>query len=368
MEKMITRELKRPIWGSEHKETKMNELEVGTTYKNFTELSKALGCPTPPQGNSKKAVMNALNERYELSKDGRAITVIGKKDYIPKVKRSNNTKYAEILHEALYCYGILHKDYSIRGKQYRFTKTRSDWQSEFGMITFDWKKYISGREHSVIIGKLIRQGIGAGEIEPFEFEVNRKLHEVFMGFLNSEKYHKQATYEKKYVIVGKEIDPDTGMQRTSFERFATKEETKIINDIEAELLQSKKFNVATPFLLKADKRKEFYDLLTRKAIHIMQERSHSISWSYGSEWTFYQAVCISIKNLPSEKPPEDEMKRYREELPILREQIRKMVKNMLLENIPLYHKKLVAKAEKNKMGYLADGFCSRMEKYVKFFW
>ena len=50
------------------------------TYKNFTVLSQALGFSKPPEGNSRKAVMSALAEQYELSKDGRQITVVAKKE------------------------------------------------------------------------------------------------------------------------------------------------------------------------------------------------------------------------------------------------------------------------------------------------
>ena len=105
----------------------MNTLTVGSTYKNFTVLSKALGFSKPPEGNSRKAVMSALAEQYELSKDGRQITVVAKKEVTDRVsRRGNNTKYADLLHEALWRYGIIHKEYSSPGKQFRLAVSARD--------------------------------------------------------------------------------------------------------------------------------------------------------------------------------------------------------------------------------------------------
>ena len=204
----------------------MNTLTVGNTYKNFTVLSQALGFSKPPEGNSRKALMNALSEQYELFKDGRQITVVAKKEVACVSKRGNNTKYADLLHEALWRYGIIHKEYSSPGKQYSFTLTRSDWQFQLGMVTSDWLTFTGTRTRSTAISHLIRLGNSANDISMFEAEVNRKLYEIFFSFLDSEKTHKQATYVRKYMITERYTAADGDIITET--RSATKAETEII--------------------------------------------------------------------------------------------------------------------------------------------
>lgn len=361
----------------------MNELTVGMTYKNFTVLSQALGFSKPPEGNSRKALMSALAEQYELSKDGRQITVVAKKEVTDRVsRRGNNTKYADLLHEALWRYGIIHKEYSSPGKQYSFTLTRSDWQFQLGMVTSDWQALSGTRTRSTAISHLIRLGNSINDISMFEAETNRKLYEIFFSFLNSEKTHKQATYIRKYMIT--ERYTVAGGDMITETRSATKAETEIIKATTQELLQNQKYHmrgsaVKTPFFLPPDKRQDFYEVLSR----IVRTK---LEVSFEEEWSFYSAVRVTVKNLPSKKADDATMKQYQEELARLREQIRKMIKEALIDDMSVYYEKLVAKAEKklaeknasitigtgdlprSSVWYPPEDFCKKMKNIVDIYW
>lgn len=369
--------LKRKVCRNRQKLTSMNELTVGSTYKNFTVLSQALGFPKPPEGNSRKAVMSALAEQYELSKDGRQITVVAKKEVACLHKRGNNTKYADLLHEALWRYGIIHKEYSSPGKQYSFTLTRSDWQFQLGMVTSDWLTFTGTRTRSTAISHLIRLGNSANDISMFEAEVNRKLYEIFFSFLDSEKTHKQATYVRKYMITERYTAADGDIITET--RSATKAETEIIKATMQELLQNQKYHmrgsaVKTPFFLPPDKRQDFYDELSS----VVRAK---LEVPFEEEWSFYSAVRVTVKNLPSEKPDEITLNQYQEELARLREQIRKMIKEALIDDMSVYYEKLVAKAEKNasitigtgdlpqsSVWYPPEDFCKKMKNIVDIYW
>ena len=358
-----------------------------TTYKNFTALCYALGYQSAPAGNSKIKLLNSLEARYEYERDGKAYIIKSKKDFIPETKRSNNTKYVELLHEALWRYGIVYKEYSSPGKQYSFTHTRSDWQFQLGMVTSDWQALTSARTRENAIDHLLRLGNSTNDISMFEFEVNRKLYEIFFSFLNSERTHKQATYIRKYMITGWDTSADGDVITET--RSATKQETEIIKDTMNELLQNPKYYnisgsaVKTPFFLASDKRQDFYDELSR-TVRTKLEELYEVS--FADNWSLYSAVRITIKNLPSEKPDEITMRQYAEELAQLRQQIRKMIKEALIDDMSVYYEKLVAKADKklaeknasitigtgdlpqSSVWYPPEDFCKKMKNIVDIYW
>ena len=162
-------------------------------------------------------------------------------------------------------------------------------------------------------------------------------------------------------------------------RSATKAETEIIKATMQELLQTPRYYmggsaVKTPFFLPPDKRQDFYDELSS----VVRTK---LEVPFEEEWSYYSAVRVTVKNLPSEKPDEITMNQYQEELARLREQIRKMIKEALIDDMSVYYEKLVAKAEKNasitigtgdlpqsSVWYPPEDFCKKMKNIVDIYW
>lgn len=274
------------------------------------------------------------------------------------------------------------KEYSSPGKQYSFTLTRSDWQFQLGMVTSDWLTFTGTRTRSTVISHLIRLGNSTNDISMFEAEVNRKLYEIFFSFLNSEKTHKQATYVRKYMITERYTAADGDIITET--RSATKAETEIIKATMQELLQNQKYHmrgsaVKTPFFLPPDKRQDFYEVLSNTV-------RTKLKVPFEEEWSFYSAVRVTVKNLPSEKPDEITLNQYQEELAQLREQIRKMIKEALIDDMSVYYEKLVTKADKklaeknasiiigtgdlpqSSVWYPPEDFCKKMKNIVDIYW
>ena len=137
--------------------------------------------------------------------------------------------------------------------------------------------------------------------------------------------------------------------------------------------------VKTPFFLPPDKRQDFYDELSS----VVRTK---LEVPFEEEWSFYSAVRVTVKNLPSEKPDEITMNQYQEELARLREQIRKMIKEALIDDMSVYYEKLVTKADKklaeknasitigtgdlpqSSVWYPPEDFCKKMKNIVDIYW
>lgn len=320
--------LKRKVVRNRQKLTAMNELTVGMTYKNFTVLSQALGFPKPPEGNSRKAVMSALAEQYELSKDGRQITVVAKKEAVCAVKRGNNTKYADLLHEVLWRFGVINKEYSSPGTAYTFSRTRAEWQSILGLTTQEYRTFMSIKHHDEIVNALLESDPNARtNLYLFESETDRFLRKIVYNFFKSEKKNNMIRYGEDNMIVLSAVSSEKEDVKYSNSRYATDEEEYIIAITTQELL--KKYHVTSVFKL-GMRRRAFYEELNEKLL------DQGIN-------QHYKALGVRILNLPEQEP---DLEVYRKEYEDLRTEIHKMIKTVLLKRVHMNYERHLAKAQK----------------------
>lgn len=298
----------------------MNELTVGSTYKNFTVLSQALGFSKPPEGNSKKAVMSALAEQYELSKDGRQITVVAKKEVTDRVsRRGNNTKYADLLHRVLWLYALTNKrGYS---RQYTFSMTRRTLMYTLGMTSAKYYRLTGSQEER---NEVLNASLCSEEIDSdtptndylFEAETERTLRMILDSFLKSEQKHKYITYKEQHRIETTD----------SKKRYATKTEEAFIEIASKATL--KDMGVDSIAKLGAGaKRQEYYELLSLR----LYEKDIL---------KCYKVLSITVKDLP------EIINGTEDSIDALKAENRAMIKATLLERIPKNYEKALKKAEK----------------------
>lgn len=310
--------LKRKVCRNRQKLTSMNELTVGSTYKNFTVLSQALGFPKPPEGNSRKAVMSALAEQYELSKDGRQITVVAKKEVACVSRRGNNTKYADLLHRVLWLYALTNKrGYS---RQYTFFMTRRTLMYTLGMTSMRYYKLTGSQEER---NEVLNASLCSEEIDCdtptndylFEAETERTLRMILDSFLKSEKRHKYITYRERHRIETTD----------SKKRYADKTEEAFIEIASKETL--KDMGVDSIAKLGAGaKRQQYYNRLSQR----LYEKGIL---------KCYKVLSITVNDLP------ETINGTEDSIDALKAENRAMIKEVLLEKIPKNYEKALKKAE-----------------------
>lgn len=364
-----------------------------TTYKNFPALTRVLGYPSPPAGDSKTKFLRDLEARFEYERDGNAYVIKARRDkVIEKPKRGNNSKYIEPLSRALYAYAVVNKNYAIPGKQYTFHKSRADWQFVLGMTTNDYRTFMSSRYHDRIVEQYLKKSTSKNaheNIHLFEAETEQKLYDIFSRFLNSAKRQGEINYKKQYWIVSKEYG----------EQKAGKLETEIIKATRAELLntyreklikQAKKKN---PFLDEADLRAKYEPMtvfkLGRARRDFLKEFPVAVNKKMDEgadeeqeKWSFYKAIDITVNNLPEKKP--DDLTLYEQILRDQQEENKQLIKSALLEALPERYKRKLEKADKeyaeetkkwiqgsvpNNIVYRpAEDYVEEQEKLIQKYW